>query len=455
MWDIIYPIGYFAPVNNPDIKTPENYYKKINEDLYERLGAADLLDIENETYYTFISEKDANYNDITKRRYLFVGNDRAVQDFNYPQTAAEVIRYIYNLIGLKTDNDYLTIPSSNTIYGLKNGLELLLGDFNDKFAEDYILPVYEIKYDADAEYLKIGYGNAGIVEWDKQLSEAAFNKINNSAWGPLYEAVFIDYIPAVEINSSNNKETIFNKTIATAYGDNIKIQYYEKIGEIYTEVSSYKENTDFYKAEIIYEKALQYDSTKVYYRNVNSLWSLLREFQTSRENYQPDWNIDNPISPKHIQNRPKIFFTTETERTFDLNDYIYWRINNTQIINSENLENDINQILKSENLGVVIEDKSNNKVSYNIYTAENADQFKFITGDSITYYQVNLQDLTEFTNNKILNNSIENKWNLIKISTTNKDSIFEWDEDEINLTTLKITEINSITEMMNEIRSSI
>ena len=111
------------------------------------------------------------------------------------------------------------------------------------------------------------------MQWTNNeiLSKEAFNLINESTWGPLYKAHVVEYRLSETVTADN-----FNEDIASFIAPNIKIQYYKKDGDSYIKADTYSEG--LYEAEIVYEKATTYESNIVYYRNVNSLWSLLREF---------------------------------------------------------------------------------------------------------------------------------------------------------------------------------
>lgn len=459
MWDIIYPVGYFriVPIAEIDKLNPNKYYECIEgsaNDItgkYQRLGLADKIE-DNVTYYEFIAKNDSRYNIYLKEnginrdgwRYLFIGNDRDPNNTAaYPATVAEALRYIYNLIGLNTDNDYLSIPPSKTIYGLKNGLETLLGNFNDKFSENYILPIYQEEYISDQNYLKVGYGNAGTVQWtnNETLSEEAFNLINESTWGPLYKAQVVEYRLSETVTADN-----FNENIASFIAPNVKIQYYKKDGNSYIKADTYSEG--LYEAEIVYEKATTYESNIVYYRNVNSLWSLLREFQDARENYQPDWNVDNPISPKHIQNRPKLIFSTLSaeDKIDDLNtEYSYWNIiESTPIIFDENSNpQEELEALITATTGFIEVNKDNNEITYELYR-NNTDIADFIYIPTREYFKVIFEDHDSA--------SIEDKWKSSVVVASGNLSIYDWDSNLTDVNLLRPATLEEVASMMNAVK---
>lgn len=302
LWDLVYPRGSFVEVENPnyDDENYQNgnyYYKK--DDTYYQVGKGDILD-PNETYYVF---ENAPVDSTDAERYMFIGNDRD-PDADYPQTLAELIRYVYKLLGLETDNDYRDLPTQETIWGMFNGLTELLGRYNDGYGLDRYIPIRsEFSEDINnTRRERIFYGDAGDVYFGQIQTEDMYNTLHENALGPLY--IIKDGFP---IWNTVPEKAVFDSSIV----------YYVKDETTYTysraEITEFAEGTTYYTAYCLFEKAYEYDANLQYYRDMNSLWALLREFQDARNKYQADWVENAPGSPNFIQNRPSVIYSKRND----------------------------------------------------------------------------------------------------------------------------------------------
>lgn len=257
--------GLYEEINGELVlkKTIQNDTKNFNFDL-GMLGDA-VSKMWNTVYPKY------NPDEKVSERNTFIGNDRDQKNSkDYPGTVAEAVRRLYYWLGLKPDedrnikgdNNFLYGPwvdpetgkEVNTIFGVLNGAASLLGDFDDEFSDQNFYPVAGPKYYPDGFNKTIFDENGNPT---KQLNEEEFNKLHNGGAGPLY----------------------------------IK-----------------QEDGSFRQAE-------GYDDNTQYYRNMNSLFSLLREWIEMVKDTQGDWiyedndqnfTEDNPLNPRYIRNKPMV-----------------------------------------------------------------------------------------------------------------------------------------------------
>ena len=405
LWDLVYPRGEWKQIINPSYNDDNykngNYYYKEG-DYYYKVMPGDNLE-SDKIYWIFSPAPDDS---IDANRYLFVGNDRAPED--YPKTLAELIRYIYDLLGLKTDNDYRDVPSKDTIWGMVNGLIELFGKFTDKFDLQCFVPVRSIQNiftdgssKEDVEYSKL----SGQIDWGTILTEETYHLLNDNAFGPLY--IIKNNDPQwVEVS----KDEKFNPTLA---------YYIKNTDESYSfvELENFDSNITYYTANIVYEKSKLYDNSIQYFRDMNSLWALLREFQEIRDQYQPDFISDNPTSPAHIKNRPKIIFshTKTLTNIIDNNDY--------ELFNLDNYERVI--INTQEELNNLLID------SQGVYYYNNGSLIQVNQNDIFDinkkYYQVKLESV----DNKLSLNAIDKRWTTTQVRSS-LDSIEYQPADSIS-----------------------
>lgn len=342
LWDLVYPRGIweeYSDIHN-GADDPNAYYNNkyyLNGDLYYKSGSYyiqvsknDILDPDI-TYYIFKEDNKSP----NAPRYLFVGNDRdKIHSDDYPTTLVGLIRYIYKILGLKTDNDYYDIPSEESLWGLYNGISELLGKYSDNYSIDKFLPLrtYYNRYEYPSQETLLQGDHAGDITFGYIQNSKTFDKLHNDAFGPLYVlddespiwhqvlatekfnpslAYFIKATPN-DLTDPKKKDYIIKD--ATIFDDNNQIIDTINLicdkdfnNDVY--INEFKDGVIYYKPDCLYKKASVYSPTIQYYRNLNSLWALLREFQKSRDNYQNDWEEDKPGIPGHIWNRPKVIFS--------------------------------------------------------------------------------------------------------------------------------------------------
>lgn len=372
IWDIVYPRGKFVKYpatgsisySDPEYAAGRLYYKEDKtKERYTLIGKNEALD-SKQTYYIFVRENEDGTP--IKTRYMFIGNDRDPESIaeypeaypdGYPRTFGEVIRYVYRLLGLDSDNDYLDNFPEGTIWGMWNGLKDLLGTYKDVYDTDNFIPIksHQSTVSSYPSRTIFSYGNARDLVFG-YLSGDWFKKLNNMAFGPLYEVVSTKtYIIQIQVDTTKTRpnsnyryyiydsntdnyilagtEGIINEfeagqtyyyrvdrsctdwiRVDKAQGVKKGLQYYLQIkNNIYERINDsfeqFNPDLEYYIPQIEYKKAEIFNSTTQYYRNMNSLWALLNEFQRCRGEYQADWFKDDPSSPAHIINRPKIIFS--------------------------------------------------------------------------------------------------------------------------------------------------
>lgn len=242
-------------------------------------------------------EPENSYSD----RDVYIGNDRLRPENdqeNYPETLAEAVRKLYYYLGLKDeDNNFTRGPwvdpetgnEVDTIFGVLNGASDLLGDIGDHFDKDLFIPIA-------SPYYPDGYGRLIIDDGFKGLSIEEFNRLNNGGAGPLY----------IKLEDGS-------------YIQSIDFGPEDKTWEGYTRPENPNWNG--------YDKEIQY------YRNMNSLFALLYEWQDIVKDCQADWTFDkghiewdqnNPMHPRFIKNKPIVLSVDETaQNTSSIN--WYWK----------------------------------------------------------------------------------------------------------------------------------
>ncbi len=398
LWDLVYPRGDWKQVTNPsynddDYKNGNYYYK--DGDYYHKVAPGDDLD-PDQTYWIFVPAPDDSTD---ANRYLFVGNDRAPND--YPKTIAGLIRYIYDLLGLETDNDFIDMPSKDTLWGLINGLIELLGKYTDRYDLYRFVPVRskQVPFTDGTIKENAEYGElAGQIDWGSILTEKMYHQLNDTAFGPLY--IIKDNDPQWNEVASTDK---FNPLVA----------YYTKSGNTYVwaNISGFVSGVTYYTAGILYEKARGYDKSLQYFRDMNSLWALLREFQEIRDKYQPDFINDNPASPAHINNRPSLIFgkfNIENQSNYDVINALDEWLQLSKAYKKLNITSqaDLDKYLKDYDTYGSIYVKGMNTFGYTTYDAISEGA---IYGASKEYYMVGQPIDTNLSNS-----SMYNRWQKIR-----------------------------------------
>lgn len=334
IWDIVYPRGKFVKYpttgsinySDPEYVAGHLYYKEDEtKERYTLIGKNEPLD-SKQTYYIFIRENEDGTP--IKTRYMFIGNDRDPESIvkypeaypdGYPKTFGEVIRYIYRLLGLDSDNDYLDNFSEGTIWGMWNGLRDLLGTYKDVYDIDNFVPIKSHPNTLS------GHPSRSIISYGKMrdlvfgtISRDFFKQLNESAFGPLYTVVRGKSY-TIQIPGDSLTETIryCSDWILVDQSKGVKqnLQYYIKIDDTTYQktpdsFTQFNASINYYIPQILYEPATEYQPKTQYYRSMNSLWALLNEFQRCRDGYQSDWLKDTPGSPAYIQHRPTIIYST-------------------------------------------------------------------------------------------------------------------------------------------------
>lgn len=341
IWDIVYPRGKFIkyPIkgsityDDKEYTAGHLYYKEDEtKEQYTLIGKNEPLD-SRQTYYIFVRENEDGTP--VKTRYMFIGNDRDPKSTakypeaypeGYPKTFGEAIRYIYRLLGLESDNDYLDNFSENTIWGMWNGLRDLLGNYKDVYDMDHFVPIKSHPSTVSGHPSRpiISYGKMRDLVFGS-ISGDFFKDLNESAFGPLYTAIKGKSY-TIQIPGDSLTETIryCSDWILVDQSEGVKqnLQYYTKIDDTTYQktpdpFTQFNASINYYIPQILYEPATEYQPNTQYYRNMNSLWALLNEFQRCRDGYQSDWLKDTPGSPAYIQHRPTIIYSTaEKEEIF-------------------------------------------------------------------------------------------------------------------------------------------
>lgn len=194
-------------------------------------------------------------------RDVYIGNDRLRPENdqeNFPETLAEAVRKLYYWLGLETDNNFVQGPWIDPETGEQ--VDTIYGVLNGasdllgSFGDTFS---DELFIPIASPYYPDGFGHFKEDESFTQLTLEEFQLLHNGGAGPLY----------------------------------IK------------------------KEDGTYEQATEYDYNEQYYRNMNSLLSLLRAWQDIVKDTQADWTYDkghidwdeyNPLHPRFIRNKPVV-----------------------------------------------------------------------------------------------------------------------------------------------------
>lgn len=212
--------------------------------------------------------------DPKSERDVYIGNDRLRPENdqeNYPETLAEAVRKLYYWLGLKTDNNFKYGPWVDPDTGEE--VDTIFGVLN---AASDILGSYDDQFNDNlfvpvkSPYYPDGYGAEG------SLTNEEFEWLHNGGAGPLY------------IKTGENQ----------------------------------------------YEYATIYDYNTQYYRNMNSLMSLLSLWQDIVKDHQADWTYDvghidwdvnNPLHPRFIRNKPIVLTVDNIENPNEQSINWYWK----------------------------------------------------------------------------------------------------------------------------------
>lgn len=238
-------------------------------------------------------------------RDVYIGNDRLRPDNdqeNYPETLAEAVRKLYYYLGLKDkDNNFIYGPwvdtntgeKIDTIFGVLNGASDLLGNIGDQFDSELFVPIA-------SPYYPNGY-NKYITDDDfKGLGFDEFNELNNGGAGPLY------------IRLADG-----------TYIQSIDFGLEDTTWEGYTRPDDQ-------------EDWIGYDYNIQYYRNMNSLFALLHEWQSIVQDCQADWTYEydvghiewdqnNPLHPRYIRNKPLVLTVDQSENPKESSVNWFWK----------------------------------------------------------------------------------------------------------------------------------
>lgn len=453
---------YIPNQNNFD--SNQTYYI-MDPEQYIQVGKGDQL--YRQAYCIFIpADKDTT----DKKRYLFIGNDRDPNNSAlYPKTISELIRYLYKLLGLKTDNDYYDMPSQETIWGMYNALLNLLGKYTDSYSVNNFIPV-KSEYvwadlydqngnpivDSSGNILKdepakevVYYGKRGEVDfglrntnnqWDIKTNKT-FLTLHTGAFGPLY--VVQDNYP------------IWKKVENLNVKPSPDIAYYienDNGDKVYAgDITKFNDKKIYYTAYLLYEKASGLKEGVQYYRNINSLWGLLREFQQCRDKYQANWTQDHPGSPSHIQNRPQIIFS-------DLNWGDKYSLYNERL-NLSYIK--IKDIDSQEALNNYISDigfKKYGSIYEKIISPLDKNQYVYIKIASSEVYNATKEyyRLEEPLDVNLSDYSIGNRWSGIKVNRENSGGTINYDPNSgitdsgQTITLIELTS-NILLNLINEV----
>lgn len=434
--------------NQTNFNSNQTYYI-MDPEQYIQVGKGDQL--YRQAYCIFIpADKDT----IDKKRYLFIGNDRDPNNSAlYPKTISELIRYLYKLLGLETDNDYYDMPSQETIWGMYNALLNLLGKYTDSYSINNFIPV-KSEYvwadlydqngnpivDSNGNILKdepakevVYYGKRGEVDfglrnpnnqWDIKTKET-FSTLHTGAFGPLY--VVQDNYP------------IWKKVEDLTVKPSPDTAYYienDNGDKVYAgDITKFNDKKTYYTAYLLYEKASGLKEGVQYYRDINSLWGLLREFQQCRDKYQANWTQDHPGSPSYIQNRPSVIYSTEKAVEIEYNKEDFYGDNNyvleTSVKDTATLKSVFNSLTSNQKLMVYYLDETESPqyvvVQVNDEYIPNAE-----------YYKLDKSGYLLDTHN------VDGLWKKILINPSDKENYYEDGEQVINISYYTMDEILSI-----------
>ena len=437
---------YIPNQNNFD--SNQTYYI-MEPEQYIQVGKGDQL--YRQAYCIFIP---ADENTTNKKRYLFIGNDRDPNNSAlYPKTISELIRYLYKLLGLETDNDYYDMPSQETIWGMYNALLNLLGKYTDSYSINNFIPV-KSEYvwadlydqngnpivDTNGNILKdepakevVYYGKRGEIDfglrnpnnqWSIKTNET-FLTLHTGAFGPLY--VVQDNYPIWE--------RVENLTVKPSPDTAYYIEN-DNGDKVYAgDITKFDDKKTYYTAYLLYEKATGLEEGVQYYRDINSLWGLLREFQQCRDKYQANWAQDHPGSPSHIQNRPSVIYSTEEAAEIEYNKEDFYGDNNyvleTSIKDTETLQSVFNSLTSDQKLMVYYLDET--KTPQYVFVQSNDEYIP-----NAEYYKLDKSGYLLDTHN------VDGLWKKILINPSDAENYYEDSEQIVNISYYTMDEILSI-----------
>lgn len=429
--------------NQNNFNSNQTYYT-MEPEQYVQVGKGDQL--YRQAYCIFIP---ADENTTDKKRYLFIGNDRDPNNSAlYPKTISELIRYLYKLLGLETDNDYYDMPSQETIWGMYNALLNLLGKYTDSYSINNFIPVKSEQI-GDPEKEVVYYGKRGEIDfglrnpnnqWSIKTNET-FLTLHTGAFGPLY--IVQDNYPIWE--------KVENLTVKPSPDTAYYIEN-DNGDKVYAgDITKFDDKKTYYTAYLLYEKATRLEEGVQYYRDINSLWGLLREFQQCRDKYQANWTQDHPGSPSHIQNRPKIIFS-------DLNWGDKYSLYNERL-NLSYIK--INDIDSQEALNNYISDigfKKYGSIYEKIISPLDKNQYVYIKIDSSEGYNATKEyyRLEEPLDVNLSDYSISNRWSGIKVNRENSGGTINYDPNSgitdsgQTITLIELTS-NILLNLINEV----
>lgn len=262
------------------VKTEQPDTKQFSFDM-RMIG--DMISQMWDTVYPKIHPEDKDSD-----RNTFIGNDRDPENpYDYPPTLAEAVRKLYYFLGIKDDNvfengpwiDPITLEKVYTIFGIMNGGKDLLGDPTDRFDINKFVPITGNSYyptwnPETNEYEGGGYNKYNDKPNGRYLLESEYDELHNGGAGPLFV-----------LNGENQ-----------------------------------------------YDQATEYNPDTQYYRNMNSLFALLRAWQDGRTDTQGDWTFEKeddfinnePTSPRYIRNKPMVLTVIDNIDNDELHQSINW-----------------------------------------------------------------------------------------------------------------------------------
>lgn len=275
--------GSFYPVHRADAPEAGLYDENKNLVTAEQpdtkkfnINLRKLGDAVSEMWDTVYPHLPQNPNTGEIFRDTYIGNDRLRPENdqeNYPETVAEAVRKLYYWLGLNEDLERGIKGDNNFKYGpwidpnTGEEVDTIFGVLNG--ASD-LLGTFEDTFNNNlfipvaSPYYPDGYNHLITDEGFSGLSETEFTTLHLGGAGPLYVKVGINQ---------------------------------------YNHATSYDENTQ-------------------YYRNMNSLLSILKAWQECVKNKQGDWIVEinenwsesNPSDPRYIHNKPIVLGVDPTQR---------------------------------------------------------------------------------------------------------------------------------------------
>ncbi len=266
------------PIHRPDIPDAAQYdadlnlIKTVQDDTKKfSFDLTELGDAVSKMWDAVYPRRNPEDNYSTRDTYI--GNDRLRPDNdqeNYPETLAEAVRKLYYWLGLKTDNNFKYGPWIDPNTGEE--VDTIFGVLN---AASDVLGDYDDRFDMNlfvpikSPYYPDGYNKEG------NLTQEEFALLHEGGAGPLY--------------------------IKTAQGQ--------------------------------YEHATTYNNNTQYYRNMNSLMSLLAVWNEIVKDHQADWTYDkghidwdeyNPLHPRFIRNKPLVLQVDQSNEPIEDSINWYW-----------------------------------------------------------------------------------------------------------------------------------